>query len=238
MANNRIGRGFSTISLAMSADKTVRVLDLSNNSITDEDATRLASFVANNESLVELNMERNWLGDSVAPLIVGALCRNTTLKTLNLNKNSFTNEAMKAFAIAIKFNSTMTHLHLAYARGVDAQGAQYVVSALEDNYTLVELELRYVKGPANAVARTMRQAVALLFRNKDITDRKHPTCFNEDKDPTTVSTFKTLHLVSPGLELDSTSFTNLETLVMTFVVLDFYDAVLRGNQVVFTGIWV
>lgn len=111
---------------ALSQNTTLKELNLhGNGNITTTEVRALAQ----NKSLIALDLSANWIGD----LSAMALSKNTTLTYLNLDYNKIGDEG----AMALSKNTTLTKLNLS-RNSIGDKGAK----AFKDNTTLTYLSLR------------------------------------------------------------------------------------------------
>jgi Ran GTPase-activating protein (RanGAP) involved in mRNA processing and transport len=81
--------GISFLAPALSANKSMRFLDLSHNSLSDIDVTYLASALAENEALEELKLINCNISNKGAQILARQLKKMTGLKSLWLQENPF-----------------------------------------------------------------------------------------------------------------------------------------------------
>jgi Ran GTPase-activating protein (RanGAP) involved in mRNA processing and transport len=107
---------------------SVTSLDLSRQSLTDEDITQLAQALSTNTRLTSLNVSLNHIGAEGAK----ALSTNTTLTSLNVSLNHIGAEGAKALST----NTTLTSLNVE-CNQIGDEGAK----ALSTNTTLTSLNV-------------------------------------------------------------------------------------------------
>lgn len=109
------GEGLSAIGQALRLSSTIRSLSLDWNNLGssgDAGLQRFFTALAENRSLVKLDLNNNELGPEVGPLIASCLKSNTTLETLDLKWNRLGNQGAKAILKGLNLNKTLTILEL------------------------------------------------------------------------------------------------------------------------------
>jgi hypothetical protein len=116
-------------------------LQLSNNEITSEGLTILASALTNNTIMEELTLSNNRISDEGMIPLVKSLESNTTLKILGLGVNNITDKGIESLAQMLRTNHTLTTLGLNYNHigDVGVQVLAYVLTTR--NKTLQQLNL-------------------------------------------------------------------------------------------------
>jgi hypothetical protein len=116
-------------------NKSLKILDLSNNNIGKNYIKELAKIIKYNKSLTKLNLSKNNIDDQGAEDLSKALKENETLKVLDLSENY-----IKEVAKIIKYNKTLTKLDLRMNCVGDSE-AKELSNAFKDNKTLKILNL-------------------------------------------------------------------------------------------------
>lgn len=98
--NNIDDEGVKT--LIKSIPKSVKVLLLRNNAISDEGAKAIADFLESNTTITICDLSDNDIGDEGAKALARMLGKNTTLKDLDLFHNAIGDDGGKALAEALK----------------------------------------------------------------------------------------------------------------------------------------
>ena len=93
LGNNQLQLGVIKIARGLKNISSLKVLDLSNNNITEQAADELAAAIRFNKSLEEIWLSSNYLRSS-AIVVVNALQENSSLKELYLNDNKNRSEEL------------------------------------------------------------------------------------------------------------------------------------------------
>ena len=124
-------------------NSSLKMLDLSNNSIRDAGALALAQALHHNAILKMLFLSNNGISDNGAVALAQALHHNSTLKRLNLSNNSTSSDVgAVAIAQALHHNRSLEWLNLSN-NSISNVGAVALAQALHRNYTLKRLALSY-----------------------------------------------------------------------------------------------
>ncbi|KAJ3278512.1 hypothetical protein HDU76_009862, partial [Blyttiomyces sp. JEL0837] len=131
------------IQLLQNNDPSLTSLDLKDCQVfTITHGTALASALATNTYLKELNLANTKTQTITASDLAAALKVNKTLEVLNLESNAIAPAGIKALAEALESNSSLLELKLSNQKspaGTDAE--QAFTRALQKNQTLVKLGL-------------------------------------------------------------------------------------------------
>ncbi|XP_068753925.1 nucleotide-binding oligomerization domain-containing protein 2-like [Montipora capricornis] len=133
----------SSLSQALAVNTSLTTLDLTWNSIGDEDASSLSQALAVNTSLTTLDLSHNSIGAEGATSLSQALAVNTSLTTLDLSDNSIGAEGATSLSQALAVNTCLTTLNLSY-NSVGAKGATSLSQALAGNTSLTSLNLSHL----------------------------------------------------------------------------------------------
>lgn len=153
---NKIGnKGIDCLALALNINNNLKTLIISNwgrDSINEElSAKLLASALAWNRALTELDLCNQGINNEGATELASALKINTTLKKLNLTQNKVGIKGATALASALKTNTNLIKLNLTENQ-VGTEGAIELALALENNNTLKELSLAHNQVGNHAVS--------------------------------------------------------------------------------------
>ena len=106
-------KSLTDIIYKLKSSTTLETINLSDNTIGDEDAKALADALKTNKTLHTLDLSGNEIGDTGAKALADALKINTTLHALDLGYNSITEEGVKAIAqMLIADNTTLLYIDL------------------------------------------------------------------------------------------------------------------------------
>ena len=108
--------GVSSILEALTQNKTLKTISLSNNDIKTKNnkkiAIALSKLLEKNTTLQNLDLSSNGIDDSGVIALASGLAKNKTLVTLNLDANVIEIDGAKALIEALKTNNTLEKLYL------------------------------------------------------------------------------------------------------------------------------
>ena len=110
LGNNNLQLGTIKIAISLQTISTLKVLDLTNNSMTEQVTKELSVAIGNNPSLENICLRGNCLGSS-AIMIVSVLKKLSTIKVLDLSDNR-SGELSSVVASAIARNKAIERLML------------------------------------------------------------------------------------------------------------------------------
>ena len=123
---------------AMKNNKSVKVLNLEENSISDVGAFALSAMLMSNENLESLNLYFNEIGNLGCSAFGEALKANgSRLKRLNMNMNNIGDDGLMKLASGLKSNTSLMELNLS-GNNIKHNGALALARALEDENTTLE----------------------------------------------------------------------------------------------------
>lgn len=133
-------QGVRAMSLALSNNCIVKVLNLTDNFLTPDACYHLSEMLASNTYLEELNLAGCRVGPVGAKRIFDGLTKNKTLKVLNLNRNQLTDEGMEHLAAVVVKGVHVQQIYLSY-NCIGGKGAGVLAEALEfhNRFTHVDL---------------------------------------------------------------------------------------------------
>ncbi|MGC6403933.1 MAG: hypothetical protein ACON5A_01640 [Candidatus Comchoanobacterales bacterium] len=124
------------LAAALNKNKTLTSLDLSNNSMVDDDVKKLAEALNKNKALTKINLSGNNIGNTGVKYLKESLAVNNTLEDINLGQNS-----IDISSIAELCNGSMLKvLRLPFSE-LKNEGVRQLADALSGNKTLIELDL-------------------------------------------------------------------------------------------------
>ena len=146
-------------------NKTLKILDVECNDITDSASGSIAATLANNTSLEDLNLSGNSLKTKGAIKILSALETNCTLRTLSMIDCdiAYTEQAGDYITNALACNSGLEKLLLCKNR-LQTSGAIKIMQSLQKNSTLKVINLwnnNITDQVANEVAITLENNTCL-----------------------------------------------------------------------------
>lgn len=130
----------------------------------------LASQVAYNNTLTNLHLSRAAIKDEDGKDVAKILYNNTVLRKLELEGNNLGPHTAKVFASALRINKTLQYLDLESNQlvgdGDDFQSMMELISALEENDTLISLNIAN-----NKLDQTIGQHIRqMLTKNTSLID--------------------------------------------------------------------
>lgn len=131
---------------AMWANNTITCLDLSSNELNDHAGSYLARILKRNFTLKKLELCNNSFGSRTCAAFGESLLINDSLVYLSLDSNplqdvdSEDTSGLKQMADALRTNKTLTSLNLWRTR-INAEGGLHLANAMEDNDSLLFMEL-------------------------------------------------------------------------------------------------
>jgi Ran GTPase-activating protein (RanGAP) involved in mRNA processing and transport len=130
------------LSEALSINKTITHLDLSENRIGDAGCSYLCDCLLINTEVTTLNMSANEFSDSGVVFISDLLMSNISVTTLNMSNNNITKDGILALSKTLASNSTLTDLNLSHS-DMDDTAASYMAKGLKNNKSLLKLGLSH-----------------------------------------------------------------------------------------------
>jgi Ran GTPase-activating protein (RanGAP) involved in mRNA processing and transport len=130
------------ITKALKVNKTLEVLNLSQNNLGESDMTYIADALETNTSIKSIVLSGNDADDAGFEAIAKALKVNNTLTTVNLSDNPIGYDGAKAIAKALKVNNTLTTIDLS-ANMIGDKGAGVIAEGIKVNKTLTYIDLSY-----------------------------------------------------------------------------------------------
>jgi hypothetical protein len=94
MSSTGLGDGIEHFARLVETTKSLKSLDLSANSISDDGATALGNALTFNRSIRSLCLKRNKIGDSGIQVLAAALVSNTVLEVLDVGGNIIVRAAL------------------------------------------------------------------------------------------------------------------------------------------------
>ena len=106
------------IAIALRTNRTLKILNLSDNTINENNAIKIRDALITNNTLTTFNLSATRLKFKLTN-IVESLKINTTLKSLNLSWNAITD--FNGISDALKPNTTLTELNLEHNNTISLQ---------------------------------------------------------------------------------------------------------------------
>ena len=127
-----------SISAAVSATCTVKVLHIWHNSITVQGAVAISELIV---YLEELNIDDNKLSDSGAEFLSEGIKSTNTLKILFIRYNNIKMSGTTAIADALEYNISLEVLNMSH-NAIGQDGAKAIAASIKNNKKLRTLSLR------------------------------------------------------------------------------------------------
>ena len=141
LGNNQLQLGIIKISRELKNISSLKVLDISNNNITEQAADELAAAIMINKSLEKLSLDGNHLGSSIV-VVVNALKEFSSLTELYLNDNKNKSEELApAISCVVVKNKLMEVLSLR-DNGLNDNGVIHIAQSLSKHSRLKALNLQ------------------------------------------------------------------------------------------------
>ena len=125
------------ISTAVVTTSTVKVLDMSYNGLTAQEAVAISDMMI---CLEELDINYNELGDHGAELLSEGITNTKTLRVLDISGNNIRPSGTTAIANALTNNTSLEELYM-YDNYIEQDGAIALGNAITNNKTLKTLSL-------------------------------------------------------------------------------------------------
>ena len=131
------------ITLGLYDNTTIKVLDISHNSITDVGAVVISKCLKHNNTIQKLELSRNKI------TINGAMCinfleHNDTLQELDISHNNIADKGVKVLSDSLRCNSGLQELNISH-NDITFNGAMSIGNFLKDNKALQKLDISHNK---------------------------------------------------------------------------------------------
>lgn len=143
--NNITARSLSKV---LWSESRIKVLDLSNMGLNDRAGSYIARALANNATLMKLELDGNHFGQQTCTELAKSLTLNNTLRFLSVGSNPLTKggDDNKVGCIELLANaiekSGLTSLSL-WRCGIAIEGGKAICNAVSQNATLISVEVGY-----------------------------------------------------------------------------------------------
>jgi Ran GTPase-activating protein (RanGAP) involved in mRNA processing and transport len=141
LSGNKLQAASVALSELLVDSNALRILDLSNNNLGDEGATRLGDILPKNSTLVRLNLSYNKIAFKGARKLWAGLMENTRLRALCLKGNVIGDMGTMALDSCLKANSTLVSLDLA-ENHIGESGSTRIAEALRGAKGVMELMMQ------------------------------------------------------------------------------------------------
>jgi Ran GTPase-activating protein (RanGAP) involved in mRNA processing and transport len=162
LRGNRIGDG-GAIALASALKKgsTCTSLSIGHNSIGDKGVKELAEALCSNRTLTDIDLGHNPIGTSGVGHITQMLEANTELKTLRMC--GLANVGIRAIVECLSKAPCLENLHLWSTRVLTAETAHSLLTSLEHNTVLKDVDLNW-EFPLDFEGKELKSKVNYLLR--------------------------------------------------------------------------
>jgi Ran GTPase-activating protein (RanGAP) involved in mRNA processing and transport len=133
--------GIEYISRGLAQNQSIIILDLKRSDFTDIGAGSLSVALTRNSTLQKLYLNETPIGSKGAAYIAAALIRNSSIRKLKMADCLIGSEGMRGIAECLKINTTLTYLDLEYNHIHDEQDIISIAIMLNTNTTLRKLLL-------------------------------------------------------------------------------------------------
>ena len=123
------------ISDALIGTSTLKVLDISENGLTPQEALAISDMM---KIVEELNLSYNNFGDDGAVILSKGIMHTRTLKVFSIKSNKITATGISAIAMSLLCNTSLENLDMSY-NTVEDNGAMAIAQLISSNHTLKQL---------------------------------------------------------------------------------------------------
>ena len=134
------GDGVPFIAFGLCNNRTICILDISNNNISNLGAREIASALHENQTLQTLNISCNDIQVDGAIAMAKALHENKALQYLYISNNNILDNGVIAISEYIKKNSILQELVIS-GNNISSKGAKQIAEAVKINTTLRSLDI-------------------------------------------------------------------------------------------------
>ncbi|XP_034840693.1 leucine-rich repeat-containing protein 74B-like [Maniola hyperantus] len=134
--------GFRAIAMALNNNRLVKVLDLTDNWISEDGCYHLGEMFVRNISLEELNLHGCRIGPEGARRLLANIHVNRTLRKINLTKNCLTDAGVEYLSKAIFLGFDIANINLSH-NSLTAKSLVTLTSAFETHNKLTHLNLSW-----------------------------------------------------------------------------------------------
>jgi len=115
-------------------------INLSFNSICNEEVQFIAHAIANSNNLTSINLSKNNIGLSGAREVASALKKSKSIKSINLNYNKLCYKGVESILLAIKDNHNIISVGLG-GNCISSENVDAIKNVIKDNFNLASLDL-------------------------------------------------------------------------------------------------
>jgi len=133
--------GAISIADGVKKNTSLKVLNMSNNEVSDDGAIQIASSIEVNQTLTELCISYNRISSQGAIAIAKSLAQNNSLKKLNISGNHIGQDSATEIAKAICKNRTLEELSFLGDDTEDDQSYMKILESLHRNNSLYKLHI-------------------------------------------------------------------------------------------------
>ena len=139
------------LSEGLAKSKTLKELDLSNNSIRNTGARAIANSLMVNISLLVLDLCENHISDDGIKSLAAALRVNTSLKVLNMADNYIGEDGIRELSTALLCNNSLKELNILTSVVIGERGATAIAANFAHNTSLEVLHMAFTYNEATAI---------------------------------------------------------------------------------------
>lgn len=133
--------GVAKLAQALKGHKSLKKLQFHEMRVSTEAIRDLAQIIEENDVLEELWLHACYIDDEGATVLAQALMKNKSLRECSLYKNKVSNAGAIELAQVLKGNTSLEKFSLSGNYRINDAGRRAFVEALEDNWTLIEIEI-------------------------------------------------------------------------------------------------
>ena len=156
----------------------LKILNLSNNKISDDGAAAISDGLKYNITLQELNMSCNGITNEGAKMIGEAIKVNKILKELDISHNSMSDDGAAAISDGLKYNISLQEVNMSYNK-ITSEGAKTIAEAIQFNTTLHTLDLGQFH--INDRLSFNMTVLTAVYHNNTLTELSLPWVYYNDK---------------------------------------------------------
>ena len=119
-----------------------KIINLSDNEISDIGAETISEYLKNNICLLELNLSKNRIGCNGITAIAKAIQVNVSLQKFNISSCKVADDGAAAISDSLKHNDLLQELNLSQ-NNISSSGAEKIAEAIQMNVTLQKLDISY-----------------------------------------------------------------------------------------------
>jgi len=234
--HNKLTLTDEKLAAAIAKNKTLKLLSLWNNNVSDEGIKHLADALKKNNTLQELYLGRNNIGDEGAKYIADMLSVNNTLQSIGLSINDITEKGAQSIAACLSKGTSLRTVDVRHNK-IGDKGAQSIAEAFESNHNIEYIWLKDNNISGDMMNRFKTTLKRKIENDKDINAKVHKDV-NKNKSGPETSNKKVIKLnlnelikEKVCLEKKGLQDDDLDALCKVIVKSTFlHELSLRGNK--------